>query len=639
MKTDLHILMLEDEVLDAELNKAQLQLLDEYNCIVLWVTGKEAFLEALHTYVPDIVLSDYNLPQYNGIEALNDLYRINPLIPFIFVTGTINEETAAGTIKAGAWDYVVKDRLFRLPLAIRSVLKLKSERVNTAKAEEQNRKLSQAVEQSPAHIVIINIERNIEYVNARFIEVTGFLQEEVIGKDPCNIIPGKYNEDYLSDIWDILKSGFSWRGEAQNIKKDGSVFWESISISSIKNEKGEITHFVAVKEDITQRKKMEQDLIEARDRAQRSDNLKEAFLHNLSHEIRTPLNAIVGFSSLLNDRNINSEKTTEYSLIIQNSSNQLLSIVSDVLTISRIQTGQEIVIFNPININELYESLYTVLKLKASAKNLVLKLNIDKNLPDLFVLSDETKLTQILVNFINNAIKFTNEGSIEFGYYLDNKEIKFYVKDTGIGIEKHNQQHIFERFRQADNSISVNYGGTGLGLSISRSYAEMLKGTISVESEAGKGSTFTLTLPFERSKTKFQEKVEEININNGQKQTVLVAEDEEFNFMLIETLLNDKNYIVIHAHNGKEAVELCNKQPNISLILMDIKMPEMDGSTAMLEIRKFRPNLPIIAQTAYALEQEKQHFLETGFDDYLPKPIKKEDLWEKVHFLLQQNKK
>ena len=330
IKTDLHILMLEDEPLDAELNQAQLLLLSEYNCIVQWVADRASYLRALETSPPDIVLSDYNLPQYNGLEALQDLTQKKLLIPFIFVTGTIDEETAADTIKSGAWDYVVKDRLFRLPLAIRSVLKLKEEKAINLQVEEQNRILTAAVTQSPSHILITNTLGQIEYVNVRFTEVTGYTADEVVGKTPGILKSGTHPYDFYADLWRTIKSGRDWRGEFLNKRKDGTLFWESASISPLKNEEGETTHYIAVKEDISDRKKMEQDLIEARNRSERSDKLKEAFLQNLSHEIRTPLNAIVGFASLLNEPDATRDQQQEYTSIIFNSSNQLLSIVSDI---------------------------------------------------------------------------------------------------------------------------------------------------------------------------------------------------------------------------------------------------------------------------------------------------------------------
>lgn len=636
MKTDLRILMLEDDAMDADLNKAQLTLLEEYNCIVTWVTDKNSYLNGLNS-CPDIILSDYSLPQYNGLEALNDLKAKKMIIPFIFVTGTINEETAADTIKTGAWDYVVKDRLFRLPFAIRNALKLKEERINTLKAEVLNRKLSMAVEQSPAHIIITDINGKIEYVNNRFTEVTGYHPGEVVGKDPRVFIPGNYIDENFNLFWDNLKAGQVWRGEAQSKRKDGSVFWESISISPLKDENGEITHFVTIKEDISIRKKMEQDLIAALDHAERSDKLKDVFLQNLSHEIRTPLNAIVGFSSLLKEERSELNQK-EYKDIILRSSHQLLSIVSDILTVSKIQTGQEELIVKPYSINPIMENLKTLFLPKAKAKNLDFRLNIDVN-ANPTILTDETKLVQILTNLLNNAIKFTHKGHIELGYSIDNTTIDFFITDTGIGISQEFHDAIFERFRQADNLVAVNYGGTGLGLSISRSFAEMLGGRISVKSALGMGATFTLHLPYKEAEPitkKITTQPEHLSAN--QEVSILIAEDEEFNFQLIEAFLKGRGFTLLKARNGREAIETCKSHPEISVILMDIKMPDIDGLNALMEIRKFNPNVPAIAQTAYALEQEKQQFLSRGFNDYISKPIKRETLLEKIQNLIQPNR-
>ncbi len=632
-KTDLYILMLEDDPMDADLNRAQLLLLEEYNCIIDWVTDKESYLKALHT-CPDLVLSDYSLPQYNGLEALKDLNDQKLLIPFIFVTGTINEETAADTIKAGAWDYVVKDRLFRLPLAIRSVLKLKKEKVNTLKAEALNRKLSMAVEQSPAHIIITDFNGRIEYVNTRFTEVTGYLPGEVIGKDPRVFIPGEYIDENFSLFWDNLKAGQSWRGEAQSRRKDGTYFWESISISPLKDENGEITHFVTIKEDVTQRKLMEQKIITALDQAERSDKLKEVFLQNLSHEIRTPLNAIVGFSSLLNENDIDAQLQKEYKTIVMQSSQQLLSIVSDILTVSKIQTGQEELIIKPCSVNNIMDSLKVLFQQRVEAKGLAfnLKSGLDDSMP--FILTDETKLVQILTNLLNNALKFTHQGFIELGCWIEGESVNFYVKDTGIGIAGEYHESIFERFRQADNSITASYGGTGLGLSISKSFAEMLGGVITVKSRLGHGATFTLSIPYKCAEITYKEKVPEKPPVANKKTTILVAEDEEFNYQLIEAFLAGHGYVLLKARNGKEAIDVCQRHPEISLILMDIKMPEMDGQTALSEIRKFNADVPAIAQTAYSLEHEKQQFLANGFNDYISKPLKREVLLEKIHNLL-----
>ncbi|HEX2934532.1 MAG TPA: response regulator [Bacteroidales bacterium] len=637
-KNDLHILMLEDDSMDAELNKAQLLLLEEYNCIVEWVTDKVSYIAAIQNSNPDIILSDYNLPGYNGLEALKDLRERKRLIPFIFVTGTIDEETAADTIKSGAWDYVVKDRLFRLPLAIRGALQLREEKAFKASALEQNLKLSKALEQSPVHIVINDIEGKIEYVNARFTEVTGYTPDDVIGKNIANVFPESILSPNAEEDWKAIREGSIWRGETQSHKKDGTTFWESISVSPIKNEDNEITHFIAVKEDITARKLMEHALIEARDRAEKSDKLKDAFLQNLSHEIRTPLNAIVGFSELLKLPDSKASETIdEYTGIILDNSYQLLSIVSDILTVARIQTGQEEVIYTPVNVSELMDKLYTVFEIKARERHLALRLTPGTQPQYTVTVTDETKLTQIITNLLNNAIKFTHEGFVEMGYTFKNNEINFFVKDTGIGIAKESCEIIFERFRQANATTVYNYGGTGLGLSISKSYAQMLGGKIWVESDQGKGSTFFLTIPFYPDEVKPSADKQANSIAIDKELTVLIAEDEFYNYLLIKSILSMPNITLIHAQNGYEAVELCRKRDDFDLVLMDIKMPVMDGLTAFQEIRQIRPGLPIIAQTAYALEQEKQQFIEKGFDDYIAKPIRKDELMDKINKAIMEH--
>jgi len=494
----LKILILEDDALDFELNKVQLQQLNEYECHTLWVKDRASYLKAIEEFCPDIILSDYNLPQYNGLAALKDLQATKSVIPFIFVTGTLNEETAAGTIKNGAWDYVVKDRLFRLPLAIRAALQLKDERQRTAKTQEQNQILSMSLEQSPVHIIIGNLNGEIEYVNKRFTEVTGYTAEDVIGTDMRQQVLGPKNQSFWENIWASIQLGNYWRGEIENVKKDSSSYWEYVSVSPLKNEHGKITHYITVKEDITNRKKIEQEILEAKERAEKSDRLKEAFLQNLSHEIRTPMNAIVGFSGLIAEPGIDHDSLTEYAHIIQNSSNKLLSIVTDILTMARIQTGQERIITRPVYINELIDKLLINNKELAESKNIDLQIHKDQSNPIPVIITDESKLYQILNNLVHNAIKFTNHGSVHLGYSIQSSAIHFYIKDTGIGIPTDAIDLIFERFRQADPSLSVQYGGTGLGLAICKSYANMLGGKISVESIIDKGSTFHLSIPYQK---------------------------------------------------------------------------------------------------------------------------------------------
>jgi PAS domain S-box-containing protein len=630
-KTNLHILMIEDEPADAELNIAQLALLEEYNCIVNVVSGKEDYLYALENSSPDIVLSDLVLPQYNGLDALFDLRKKGKLIPFIFVTGAMNEETVAETIKAGAWDYIVKDRLSRLPIAVRGALQLKEERLVAAKAMEKATRLLTAIDQTSTQIIVFGLNGTIEYVNKRFSEITGLSSEEILGKNAISLLQEGYNLGYQPETLEKIMNGEVYHGEKLSRKKDSSSFWELISVSPIKNETGEIMSFVAVKEDITQRKLMEQEIIEAHDKAERSDKLKDAFLQNMSHEIRTPLNSVIGFSNLLNsDNDYSGERIREFASIIHDSSLQLLSIVTDVLTIASIQSGQETIIIKPTGINKLFNQLEDIFKPAAIEKDLHLSFSIGPADDPLLISTDETKLYKILTNLLNNALKFTKEGSIEVTHFIIDNTINFSVKDTGIGISKEFQRVIFERFRQAEETIHIEYGGTGLGLSISKSFAQMLGGSLTVESEPGRGSTFTLSIPLITGEYKSIPKKPHLVLATERMITILVAEDEMNNFLLIKALLENQKTIIIHARNGYEAVRICEEDPEIDLVLMDIKMPVMNGIVAFERIRAFRNDLPIIAQTAYGLEREKLQLLEIGFNEYISKPIDKDSLLETI---------
>ncbi len=630
-KKDLHILMLEDDPLDAELNKEQLAMLEEYNCIVDVVPSKKSFEQALKNSAPDIIICDYNIPNYTGLEALNHLKETYSLVPFIFVTGAMPEEIAADAIKAGAWDYVVKDRLFRLPLAIKSVLKLKREKEFAALAEARANRLLCAIEQTSAQIIVTDKEGIIEYINKKASEISGYDPDEIIGKNAKVLLPEGIFEKELALDFQKLLNGEVINGERQSYKKDGSKYWEFISITPIRNEDNHITNLVAVKEDITQRKKMEAEIIKARDKAQESDKLKNAFLQNMSHEIRTPLNAIVGFSSLLKEpETLKKSEIKDYIEVIIRSSNQLLSIVSDVLTVSSIQTGQESLNLKVIDLNQLMDNLYNSVIDEIILKNLVLK-EPKMSSESQVIISDEIKLKQILSNLLNNAVKFTHEGYIEFGYELKNEKIEFFVRDTGIGIDEKYQEEIFESFRQIDSPINVEYGGTGLGLFISKSYAQMLKGSVHVKSKPREGSIFYVTIPYISELLSYADEEQGTAKLPEKPLNILIAEDEHFNFMLFEALFSQDNLTLFHAKNGLEAYNICVENPKIDIVIMDIKMPVMDGIKAFKEIKKIRKDLPVIAQTAYSLENDKMKILGLGFTDYVTKPIDHQQLIEKIN--------
>ena len=415
----------------------------------------------------------------------------------------------------------------------------------------------------------------------------------------------------------------SYNVEYRIKKSNGEYVWFK-DIGKITERQGNLnkTTLTGVVIDINDLKLTELELISAKEKAEESEKLKTAFLQNMSHEISTPMNAIVGFSNLLNKSDLTAEERNNFTNIIQNSSKQLLSIVSDILTIASLETKREKVNLEEVSINEIMRNLESVFFQQNQAKGINLSLNIQLDDNSSTIYTDKTKITQILTNLLSNASKFTHQGYIKFGYERKNNFLQFYVQDTGIGIKIDSHQTIFERFRQADSSISNRYGGTGLGLSISKSFCELLGGEIWVESEPEKGSTFYFTIPYSpvaSGKSQNVAKAYNIQPNNNLK-TILIVEDEEVNFLYLKELLKHENLFIISANNGQEAVDVCKSNPHIGLILMDIKMPVMDGHTAAKIIKEFRPELPIIAQTAYALKSEIDRFGGI-FDEYATKPI------------------
>jgi PAS domain S-box-containing protein len=407
------------------------------------------------------------------------------------------------------------------------------------------------------------------------------------------------------------------------------------SIGNIKyNENNEATYLVATLKDITNRKELELHLIKAKEKAEENEKLKSAFLQNMSHEIRTPMNAIVGFSRMLERQDLSDEKRKSFSSIIVTSSNQLLAIVTDILTISSIDTNQEKVNITKVNINEVIIDLLSIFQAQLSNHNVSLFTKQQLSKADSEIYTDKTKIIQILTNLIANALKFTHDGYVEFGYVVKNNMLEFYVKDTGIGIESNKHDEIFKRFRQANSDINRKYGGTGLGLSISKGFTELLGGKIWINSEPGKGSCFYFTIPYKPVTEPKKRDVNDFTIR--QTLNILIAEDEEINFLLLEELLNNSNCKVTHAKDGQEAIDMFKSDPDIDLVLMDIKMPVMDGYTAAKAIKSFNSSIPIIAQSGFALDNEKERFNGGVFNDYITKPIDetelKQTLKKYIHF-------
>lgn len=375
-----------------------------------------------------------------------------------------------------------------------------------------------------------------------------------------------------------------------------------------------------------QRKKAFHDLTIALSKAEESDRLKTAFLQNISHEIRTPMNAIMGFSELLNDRDLEPEMQHTYTDIIQKSGNHLLTILEDIINISELEAGKEVLKPGQTNLNPMLRDIYEQYKLKAARKNIELKLTTSLSDEQALIITDETKLIQIISNLLNNSLKFTKQGSISFGYTVNNGKLEFFVEDTGVGIPDDKFNDIFDRFKQVEIVLSNENGGRGLGLglSICKAYAELLGGKIWVKSSPGTGSIFYFSIPYtpifmltgnNRLKT-------EIELSNAKSQkTILVAEDVKNNYLLISELFAGLHANILWVSNGLEALQTCKAIGKIDLVIMDINMSKMDGFEAAKLIRVFMPDLPIIAQAYSASKKEQKEALACGFNEYMYKPL------------------
>lgn len=487
-------------------------------------------------------------------------------------------------------------------------------------------------------VIVTETDGRVIYWNPFAEKLYGYTAKEAIGKTTIELISDEKTKEYGEQTMQRLKEGENRANEFLARCKNGEYKTIHVSANPIYDEKGNVTHLIGISYDITQKKqaeenlkKMNQELLEAKEKAEESDRLKTEFLQNLSHEIRTPMNGILGFSSFLSEPNLEEEKRKYYSTMVRNCGQQLLKIIDDILDISRLQTKQITHTQIEFSLNDLLEELF--LDFNPKAKENKISLFLKKGLSDResMILSDKISLTKILQNLVENAIRFTSEGFVEFGYTQKDNLLELYVKDSGIGISSERHESIFTRFSQGQTDISNKTGGLGLGLSIVKEFVDILNGNIKLVSDKEKGATFFITIPFIPANRTYGKNTDVTILENKLEYSILVAEDEEINFFIIETFLQKIikcKFELLHVTDGRQAVEICQNNPNISLVFMDIKMPIMDGYSATLKIKEIHPNLPVVAQTAYSREEDKKRALSSGCDDFLSKPLNEEKLTE-----------
>ncbi len=514
----------------------------------------------------------------------------------------------------------------RLMAVVRDITERITHQLEIEKREKEFREIFNATAEA---ILIYDPHANlIVDCNNRAVEMYGYSSKKEFLSLGLNAL-GANVEPYTNDkvgyyFQKAAKEGpqkYDWLAK----RKNGELFWVEINLRLTKI--GGAERELIVIRDITDRKKFEDDLVKAKQKAEESDRLKSAFLANLSHEIRTPMNAIMGFGDLLKYTQ-DEQKRKEYIDVIQKSGFRLMDIINETVEIAKLDTG--LIKTNPetFNLEQLMQDIYNELKIKISENRELELIYLSPNTTsETYIYTDRVKLQQILINLITNGIKYTPRGAVAFGYEVKDNRVVFNVKDTGIGIDRKNREMVFKRFFRVENPLTIKVGGIGLGLAITKAYTELLGGTIELDSELGKGTSVTVTLPYLTGEPKTEVFVEiPPDQLKGESELILVAEDDEFNFMYINEILRQFNYKCMRAANGEEAVNIAHNNDNIKLILMDLKMPIMDGFKAFEEIRKFKPQIPIVAQTAYVLGEDKTKIETYGFDGYLTKPLKKDEL-------------
>ncbi|MEH1836812.1 MAG: response regulator [Nostoc sp.] len=653
MMNVLRFLLLEDSLLDAELAQAMLTE-GGINCELIRVETGADFLAALESETFDLILSDYALPSFDGISALEIARNRTPEVPFIFVSAALGEELAIEALKNGATDYVLKQRLGRLVPSVQRALREAKERRERQRAEESlqksEAKYRRIVDTSYEGIWMIDSQSRTEFVNQRLSEMLGYGAQEMLGRSIFDFM------DQGDGI--VAQKKLQWlKREGSDLKegrlrcKDGSYIWTLISARAILNEHSEFLGAIAMLTDITDRKRTEEErdrLLQleqvARAEAEAANRIKDEFLAVLSHELRSPLNPILGWAKLLQTRKFDEVALQKALETIERNAKLQAQLIEDLLDVSRILQGKLNLNMMPVNLASTIEAAMDTVHLAAEAKTIQIQTMLD---PMGKVLGDSARLQQVFWNLLSNAVKFTPlEGKVNVRLECIDAQAQITVSDTGKGIHPDFLPHVFDYFRQGDSTTTRKFGGLGLGLAIARHLVEMHGGTVSAESLGeDKGAIFTVKLPLIKDGTTIKDDI------NGDSSTevpvssplmgiqVLIVDDNADTRDFFSFVLEQFGAIVTPVASGDEALQVLTKsKPDI--LLSDIGMPEMNGYMLMQEVRTLEAEvgakqIPAIALTAYAGEINQQQALTAGFQQHIVKPVAPEELLMAISNLVQ----
>jgi len=642
------------------------------------VTGEQGW-EQLRERRPDVILINDRLPDMNGRELCRRIRRdsaLKKVFIILIADALLCPEDQISGFEAGADSILHRpipagvllahiEALWRIQyrqnaqegkdrelndarMLARSIMdeaatqrqRAEDARRQLEESTQSLRMLSRAVEDSPVGVVITDRQGRIEYINPHFTRTTGYSHAEVIGQDTRFRKSGQHPLEFYTELWETLIAGCTWRGEICNRKKNGDLHWESAAISPIRNPTHEITHFVAIYEDISRRKQLDAELHQAKDAADAANRAKSAFLANMSHEIRTPMNAILGYSQLL-QRDANLTASAAESLhIINRSGEHLLNLINDVLEMSKIEAGRMSLATAAFNLSALLADLSSMFRLRTEAKGLTFEIVYQGEMPPCIV-ADERKLRQVLVNLLGNAIKFTERGAIALRVTTRQEpsgqfHLAMEVEDTGVGIATNELGKLFSFFEQTASGRNQQTG-TGLGLAISREYIRLMGGDLTVTSQWNKGSIFRFEIPIE---TAAAESIPEkpallrrvIGLKAGQRPLrILVVDSAAASRTWLTKLLTTVGFEVQEATEGRGAIRKW-QQWNPHIILMGLSMPGMNGCDATRAIRSLPggKDPSIFAVTASVFDENREAALNAGVDAFLPKPLKESELFEKI---------